>query len=255
MLKFTPILRALGALCLLALAACSTTTPDTLSSFPVSAVPPSEVQPGDLLQVTFLYWPELNPAEQAVRPDGKISLQLVGDVEVAGLTPNEVRTKLLALYADKLIDPEVNVVVNSFESHRVFVAGEVQSPGPIQMTGRLSALEAIMQSGGAIKQSAKMDRVVVVRQHDNRQYARTVDLQAALENPESEPFLLEPYDVVFVPRTAIDRADQWVEQYVNQLIPRSVHYNFTHEVHRDGGNSSSNSALDVVSAVGAAANF
>lgn len=231
------------------------TTPENTEAFQISAAPPSSLQPGDVLKVDFLYWPELNPEPQHIRPDGKISLQLVGDVEVGGLSPDEVRAKLLDLYKDKLIEPEINVIVNAFESHRVFVGGEVMSPGPLKINGRLTALEAIMQSGGPIKESAKLDRVVIVRQGEGKQFARTLDIKAALENPESEPFLLEPYDVIFVPRTNIDRIDQWVDQYINQLIPRSLHYNFTHEVSRDSGASNSTSVADVANSVSTLANL
>ena len=100
------------------------TTPENTEAFQISATPPSSLQPGDVLKVDFLYWPELNPEPQHIRPDGKISLQLVGDVEVGGLSPDEVRAKLLDLYKDKLIEPEINVIVNSLESHRVFVGGD-----------------------------------------------------------------------------------------------------------------------------------
>lgn len=231
------------------------TTPENTGAFQTSAAPPSNLQPGDVLKVDFLYWPELNPEAQSIRPDGKISLQLVGDVDVGGLTPDEVRTKLLDLYKDKLVEPEINVVVSSLESHRVFVGGEVMSPGPLKINGRLTALEAIMQSGGPIKESAKLDRVVIVRQSGGKQFARTLDIKAALQNPESEPFLLEPYDVVFVPRTNIDRIDQWVDQYINQLIPRSLHYNFTHEVSSDNAPSGGSSVSDVANSVSTLANL
>jgi protein involved in polysaccharide export with SLBB domain len=231
------------------------TTPENTGAFQISAAPPSNLQPGDVLKVDFLYWPELNPEAQSIRPDGKISLQLVGDVEVGGLTPDEVRTKLLDLYKDKLVDPEINVVVSSLESHRVYVGGEVMSPGPLKINGRLTALEAIMQSGGPIKESAKLERVVIVRQVEGKQFARTLDIKAALQNPESEPFLLEPYDVVFVPRTNIDRIDQWVDQYINQLIPRSLHYNFTHEVSSDNAPSGGSSVSDVANSVSTLANL
>jgi protein involved in polysaccharide export with SLBB domain len=243
----------LGAVCVL-LSGC-VTTPENTGAFQISAAPPSNLQPGDVLKVDFLYWPELNPEAQSIRPDGKISLQLVGDVEVGGLTPDEVRTKLLDLYKDKLVDPEINVVVSSLESHRVYVGGEVMSPGPLKINGRLTALEAIMQSGGPIKESAKLERVVIVRQVEGKQFARTLDIKAALQNPESEPFLLEPYDVVFVPRTNIDRIDQWVDQYINQLIPRSLHYNFTHEVSSDNAPSGGSSVSDVANSVSTLANL
>jgi len=197
-----------------------------------SATPKVTLKPGDVLQVKFLYWPELNEEKQSIRPDGKISLQLVGDVQAQGRTPDELRTDLLTLYKDKLIDPEISVVVGSLDSNRVYVAGEVIAPGMLMINGRLTALEAIMQAGGPKKDSGKMNSVVVIRQRDGKQYGTTLDLRNALESADSDPFLLEPYDVVFVPQTNIDKVDQFVEQYVNRIVPRALHYNFTQEVNQ-----------------------
>ncbi|HRK36042.1 MAG TPA: polysaccharide biosynthesis/export family protein [Candidatus Hydrogenedentes bacterium] len=224
LLKFVA---AVSLIC--ALPGCLTTPPPS-ESFPVAAEPKVVLQPGDVLQVKFLYWPELNEEKQAIRPDGKISLQLVGDVQAEGRTPDELRTDLLSIYEDKLIEPEIAVVVNSLDSHRVYVGGEVMQPGLVMISGRLTALEAIMQAGGFKKQSAKMASVVVIRQREGKQFSQSLDLRKAIESPESEPFLLEPYDIVFVPRSNIDQIDQWVDQYINQIVPRSLHYSFTHDV-------------------------
>lgn len=226
--------RTWASVALAAMAACSlscTTTPPPTESFPMASLTPKvTLQPGDVLQVKFLYWPELNEEKQSIRPDGKISLQLVGDVQAQGRTPDELRTDLLALYKDKLIDPEISVVVGSLDSNRVYVAGEVLAPGLLIINGRLTALEAIMQAGGPKKDSGKMNSVVVIRQRDGKQYGTTLDLRNALESADSDPFVLEPYDIVFVPQTNIDKVDQFVEQYVNRIVPRSLHYSFTHEV-------------------------
>ena len=228
--------------CAIALCLCAScvTTPKPNEAFPVASEPKLFLKAGDVLQVKFLYWPELNEDKQSIRPDGKISLQLVGDVHAEGLSPDELRTQLLQLYEDKLIDPEISVVVSSLDSHRIYVGGEVQNPGLVMIDGRMTALEAIMRAGGPRKESAKLSTVVVIRQREGKQLATTIDLRQALEKPETAVFVLEPGDVIFVPRTAIDRVDQWVEKYINQIVPRSLHYNFTQEVNRQG---SSNSGL------------
>ncbi|MCC6694675.1 MAG: polysaccharide export protein [Candidatus Hydrogenedentes bacterium] len=218
------------------------TTPEPAESFPIAQEPRVVLKPGDVLQVKFLYWPELNEEYQSIRPDGKISLQLVGEVHAEGLEPAQLRQELLTLYQDKLIDPEISVVVRSLDSHRVYVGGEVLSPGLVPIQGQLTALEAIMQAGGPRKQSAKMNSVVIVRQQDDRQYATTIDLRESLESPESIAFELAPRDIIYVPRTAIDRVDQWVDQYINQVIPRSVHTNFTLTKELDSDNGDSNGA-------------
>ena len=183
------------------------------------------LQPGDMIDVRYLYWSDFDQ-QQFVRPDGKLTLPLVGAVDVAGLTPEELTEHLNAIYADKLKDPEIVVIVRALDSQRVYVGGEVHRPGLVRMSGRITALEAIIESGGFVTLSAKVSSVVIIRHRDGKRYARSLDLRKALEKPNSEPFYLEPFDVVFVPRTAIDRVDQYVEQYLNRIIPRNVYMNF-----------------------------
>lgn len=190
---------------------------------------PLLIYPGDVVDVKFTYWPELDD-KQVVRPDGRISLRFVSEVDVAWQSPEEVRQKLLELYGPILQNPDIAVVLHT-EDRYVFVGGEIRLPGgltqvrvPIQ--GRLTALQAVLQAGGLDKRSAKLSNVLIVRQFPDRQYARTVDLRESFKRPDSEPFYLEPFDIVFVPRTNIDRADQWVDQYMNQLVPDWVNLNF-----------------------------
>lgn len=200
---------------------CVTTPPPSPESWPVPAEPVVRLQPGDTVSVKFAYWPELNQ-DQVVRPDGKIALQLVGDVTVEGLTPEGTRDQLLSLYGDKLKDPEISVIARDLDSRRIYVGGFVRTPGMYPIDGPLTALEAIMMAGGFIKQSSRMRQVVLVRQRDGKQYARAVNLRRSYEADQSDAVFLEPHDIVYVPAANIEKADQWVEQYINRIIPRSV---------------------------------
>ena len=227
--------------CAVFVTACATTPP----KYAGPARPQSKdllLQVGDVLDVRFTYWPELNE-QQAIRPDGLLSLPLVGEVEAEGLTPNQFHARLLDLYKDKITDPEINVVVRSLESHRIFVGGEVKTPGMLPLTGRVTALQAVMQAGGFLKDSAKMSNVVVVRQDGNEQHAMTIDLAKAMQSADSEPFYLQPNDMVFVPRTAIDQVDQWVEQYVNKIVPKNLHYSFSSVVRETDSSSNASSSV------------
>jgi polysaccharide export outer membrane protein len=202
------------------------------AEWPEDLEPALRIQPGDQLLVRFTYTPELDE-EQLVRPDGMISLPLVGGVAVAGKTPEELRAELAGLYAAELRDPEINVVIRGLESHKVYVSGEVLRPGVVPMTGPLTALQAVMAVGGFDKRSAKTRTVVVLRQRGDRQFGRTIDLRAELENAETAPFYLEPFDIVYVPRTGIDRANQWVDQYVNNMIPDKVNFGLNYTFFRE----------------------
>lgn len=224
---------AMGGLFVLAaaLAGCIT-TPAASPDWPAPQEPRVVLLPGDSVEIQFAYHPELNSA-QIIRPDGMISLQLVNEVSAAGLEPGELRQVLTQFYAKDLRNPEINVVVTSLNNLRVYVGGEVQSPGIYPLTGgRLTALEAVMAAGGFLKGSARMSEVVIIRQRDGEQYARAIDLRTAIESPESEPFYLEPLDVVFVPRTRIDQLNQWVDQYINNIVPRNVQMSFWYDTRR-----------------------
>jgi len=182
------------------------------------------LQPYDTIRIKFLYWPELDD-EQMIRPDGKISLLMIGEIEAQNRTPDELQKELVKLYESKVNEPEINVVVSSLANNRVYVGGEVSTPGLILIQGRLTALGAIMQAGGFIESSAKKSSVVIVRQQGDKQFARTIDLRAALNGAETEPFLLQPYDILYVPRTAITHVDEFVAQYIDGVIPK--HLNFS----------------------------
>lgn len=228
-------LYALSFLFVVGLCSCATTSLPPIGTLPeLSPQQDIVLQVGDELDVEFLFWPELNTqrlgadgrilGSQSVRSDGKISLQLVGDVQAAGLTPMQFKNALEQRYSGILKDPEITVVVRKQVDRFVYVGGEVQAPGAFSMPGRLTALEAVMQAGGAKNRSARMSNVIIVRHRDGRRYACGIDLRHALREAESQPFLLEPYDIVFVPRTRIDQVGQWVDQYINALIPDKFVY-------------------------------
>lgn len=198
--------------------ACS--SPPNSVNFPEAPPLPESlmVEAGDLIEVNFRYWPELNTT-QTVRQDGMISLQLVDDVEVAGMTPEQVDEKLTKLYEQELVDPVLTVVVQTNFSDRIFVGGEVNNPGVVIMPTKLTALEAIFEAGGFNWESAKAETVLIIRHADGQRHVRTINLEEALEEPETDPFYLAPSDIVYVPRTRIVKANQFVEQYIDQIIP------------------------------------
>lgn len=175
--------------------------------------------PGDVLDIKFYYAPELNES-QTVRPDGKITLQLIGEVAVKGKAPAELQEELVRAYTAQLKKPEIAVIVRSLSDRRVYVGGEVRTPGLIHMPGRLTALEAILQAGGFNTRSAEIRNVVLIRHKDGKRYGAALDFSEALEGKEGKPIYLEPYDIVYVPRTTITKVNLWIDQYLNKMIPR-----------------------------------
>ena len=195
------------------------------------ALKPSEMQsestpklvlgPGDIIEFKFFYTPELNDT-QTVQPNGKIVLQLVGEVMVQGKTPIELRDELVRLYTSELKKPEVAVIVRSLHERKVYVGGEVRTPGLIPILGRLTALQAVMQAGGFNSATAKLSNVVIIRHKNGKRYGCALNFKNVIKGAEEDqPFMLEPGDIVFVPETTIVQVNRWIDQYINKIIPQT----------------------------------
>lgn len=153
---------------------------------------------GDVLRITFPGAPELNEV-QTIRRDGRITLGLVGEVEVSGLTPVELEEKLLGLYSSELVSNEVMVTVTS-SAYPIFVTGAVMRPGKIVADRRISALEAVMEAGGFDFSAANMAAVVISRVENGASVNYTLNLKKALEGKTTEVFFLKPGDRIYVPQ-------------------------------------------------------
>jgi polysaccharide export outer membrane protein len=152
---------------------------------------------GDVLKISFPGSPSLDTT-QTIRRDGKITMQLVGDVDAAGMTPSALEKKLVDLYATQLSSKQVTVEVVS-SSLTVYVTGMVLRPGKILSDHPISALEAVMEAGGFDYTKANTKNVVVIRREGNVMKNYKLNLKAVLQGEENAPFLLKPDDIVYVP--------------------------------------------------------
>ena len=196
------------------------------------------IQAGDHLDIKFFYNPELNETV-FVRPDGKISLQLVHEVQAAGVTPSQLDKNLTQEYARELQKPEVTVIVKSFSGQRVYVGGEVNTQGLVNLTAGMTALQAVINAGG-FKETAKPEGAIVIRKGaDNQPIPLRVDLKKVIyEAGAAADVRLQPYDIVYVPKTWIAEANKFVKQYIEDLLLfRGVSFGFSYEVHSDSTNS------------------
>jgi len=177
--------------------------------------------PGDMVDIKFFYTPELNESQQ-IRPDGKITLQLAGDVTAAGLTPAGLQKELEEKYSGLIEDPAVAVIARTLNHRNVYVGGAVNRPGMLTMPGHLTALSAIMQAGSFNLREAKLKTVLVIRHEDGIRRVYSLDVRDALKGDTPHaPFYLHPQDIVYVPRTKIVNAGQWVDQYINRIVPQT----------------------------------
>jgi polysaccharide export outer membrane protein len=178
-----------------------------------------KIQVGDQLDIKFYYNSELNE-QVIVRPDGRISLQLVHEIIAAGLSPAQLTTLLTEKYAAELEKPELTVIIRSFSTQRVYIDGEVSRPGLVNLTGFMTVLQGISQAGG-LKETARIHEAIVIRrQADNTPYVMTVDLEKAIDGTDtSQDIALMPLDIVYLPKSHIANINQWVDQYVRRMLP------------------------------------
>ena len=162
------------------------------------------IKPGDTLSVKFFFNPELNEQDLIVRPDGRISLQLIHEVEAAALTASQLTSLLAERYKGQLKNPEIAVIVRSVrETLSVYVDGEVNSPGMIEIVGRLNVLQAVVRANGFKPDTAKTDEVIVIRRDQaGHSFVIQLDIGAALSGKDlSQNIQLFPDDFVQVPRS------------------------------------------------------
>ncbi len=196
-------LRKLSGLALVAMLAFSGCTTAQMPQSAVQLAPEKthleivSLREGDMLKISFPGSPNLDSAQQ-IRRDGKITLQLVGDVDAAGLTPDELQQKLIKLYASQITTKEITVVLQT-SAFPVFVTGAVVRPGKVLSDHPITALEAIMESGGFIYSTANLKAVKVSRNNNGVMENYTLNLKAVLEGTDKKTFYLKPSDIVFVP--------------------------------------------------------
>jgi polysaccharide export outer membrane protein len=157
------------------------------------------IGPEDMLQITVWKNESLSRA-LPVRPDGKISLPLLHDVQAAGLTPMQLQEKLAIALGEFMPNPEVSVTVTDVRSYRVSVLGEVQRPGVLQLKSDTTVLEAIALAGG-FRDFASPGKIMILRKNGDGQaqkipfnYNRVVK-----DNRGEGNVTLKSGDVVVVP--------------------------------------------------------
>jgi len=174
---------------------------------------------GDQLDVKFYYNPDLNE-QVTVRPDGRISLQLVHEIMAAGLTPGELMNLLTEKYSVEIEKPEITVIVRSFSAQKVYVDGEVNKPGALDLFGSMTVLQSISRAGG-LKDTARIYEIIVIRRKaDNKPIVFQVNLSKIIDATDMrQDVLLKPYDIVYVPKSPIANLNQFIDQYIRKNIP------------------------------------
>jgi len=151
----------------------------------------------DVLVVTVFKEPNLS-GSLLVRPDGMITMPLLGDIKASGKTPLQLADEITVKLKKYVQDPNVSVVLSQINSKKVYLMGEIGKTGPIDMTPGMTLLQAIA-TGGGLTQYANSKKIYILRTVDGKQLKIPVQYKQALKGDGSLNLSLNPGDTIVVP--------------------------------------------------------
>ena len=173
--------------------------------------PRYRLQAEDKIEVQYRYTPEYN-AQAAVQPDGYVSLPLIGEVKLTGLTLEEAAGAVRLKAGQRLNDPDVIVLLKEYVKPFITVAGEVGKPGRVELHGQVTLVEAIALSGG-FKESSQRTQVLLLRKSaPNMAQVKVYDMRK-LMSPKGiqEDVMLQSGDMLVVPRNTLSKIAPYVQ--------------------------------------------
>lgn len=188
----------------------STTPAAAPSTTPAGGPPPDgnlklpddyQIGAGDSLRIDVWKEPEASVASTIVLPDGTISMPLIKQVHVAGLTRREAEKAITGQLtaSGSLIAPDVTVIVAGTNSKKIYVTGKVRKEGPLPYTYRMTIMQALSEAGG-INEYAKKKKIYVLHNEDGREFQIPFDYDAVLKGKHMElNILLTAGDTIVVP--------------------------------------------------------
>jgi polysaccharide export outer membrane protein len=173
------------------------------------------VQPGDVLDVKFVYHPT-ESQKLPVRADGILALPITGDIEVGGLTAEDVEA-LIRDRAGRFLRAPVVAVTVVETGARAYVGGEVAKEGFVSLSKPMTPMQAILERGGYLV-GADLTHVTVISKANGTPVSREIDLSADVD-AGAPATVLGPDDIVYVPKTSIASANAWVASWIDGLTP------------------------------------
>ncbi len=181
------------------------------------------IQPGDQIELHHLVDTDYS-AVVTVNPDGKISVPGIPDpVQAADQTVGQLGAELGTLYVSKglIKEPSFSLNIRTFASQQVYIGGEVQRPGYLEVPGGRRTLLQVVAAAGGWLPTARTDEVIVVRTGvDHKQMIFPVNINKILSGADlDQNVVIRPRDVVLVPRSDVSSLDTWIDQHIRQVIP------------------------------------
>lgn len=156
------------------------------------------IGPQDVLNVNVWKEPEMT-ATVPVRPDGKISLPLLNDIQAAGFTPMQLTSQITDRLKKFIDDPRVTVIVTQINSQRVYILGQVNRPGAFPLLPEMTVLQALSSAGG-FAQYANTSKIYVLRTQNGEQSKMTFNYKEVVRGEKSQQnIVLKSGDTIVVP--------------------------------------------------------
>jgi polysaccharide export outer membrane protein len=167
---------------------------------PTGVVPPPGYVIGPEDQLSIVFWREKDlSTDAAVRPDGKISIPLLNDLQAVGLTPDQLRINITEAAVKFVTDPTVTVVVKQINSRKVFITGQVPKPGPYPLGGPTTVLQLIATAGG-VNEYADSEHIVILRTENGKPTSIEFNYKDVSKRKKLQQNIeLKPGDTVIVP--------------------------------------------------------
>jgi protein involved in polysaccharide export with SLBB domain len=190
--------------------------PDNSKAAPVNY----RLKQSDKLSVKFFYHPELNETSLIVRPDGFISLQMIDDIKVEGLTTTELKTRLEKAYNEILLKPIITVTLLEFVAPRVYIGGQVNKPGRYELREGQTLIQVIFLAGGFTRDANRRMVVHARPKDDNSWEIQSSNVLKVLnQKGEESDIALKDGDYIFIPDSKISQINKAIEGFKG-LLPK-----------------------------------
>ena len=155
-----------------------------------------------------------------IRPDGYLSLPIIDDIKAAGKTIPRLKTIATKEYGKLIRNLTVSLILKKMNANLVYIMGEVKKPDYYLMERPSTVMQMLSKSGGVLNTAEKSTIMVIRRDKQNRPVARLVNLKKIIEQGNiGHDITLVQYDIIYVPKSRIARANLFMDQYINQMIP------------------------------------
>ncbi|MFA5794791.1 MAG: polysaccharide biosynthesis/export family protein [Candidatus Brocadiia bacterium] len=171
----------------------------------------------DVIQV-FVWQNADISGDLIVRPDGKISMFLAGDIKAAGKTLTQIDDEITQRLAEYILAPQVTVAIKKFSGQPVIVLGEVGKPGVYKLTGTISLMQVLGEAGGLTRDSSKGNLLVIRGDVLDKPEVVMVDISEILAGNMRNDIVMYPNDIVYVSAKPIADVSRYIRDYVTPVL-------------------------------------